>query len=67
MGLSVKYKHWDTEMINRHLSVVPVSTPWLNNNPDAKSSVERGLRQAAAGELRDLGSFAEFADLEIDD
>jgi len=40
---------------------------WLIQNADALASVTRGLKQAARGEGRYLGSFAEFADLDIDE
>lgn len=53
--------------IKRHLDALPSCEPWLDNNPEAKASVERGLQQAARGEIHDLGSFSQYADLEIDD
>jgi hypothetical protein len=40
---------------------------WLESCPEAKASVERGLAQAAEGRGKYLGSFAEYADLEIED
>lgn len=33
------------------LAVIPVSEPWLDTNPKAKKSVDRGLAQAKAGRL----------------
>ena len=39
---------------------------WLWQNPAALNSVLRGIEQAAPGEVHDLGSFAQYADLEIE-
>ncbi|MEP6766758.1 MAG: hypothetical protein ABJB66_20755 [Gemmatimonadaceae bacterium] len=40
---------------------------WLEANPAAKAQLALGIQQAERGEVHDLGSFAEFADLECDD
>jgi len=40
---------------------------WLLNNPEAMAALRRGLEDVAAGRVHDMGSFAEFADLPIDD
>lgn len=40
---------------------------WLWDNPEALRSVLRGGAQAAEGDTRYLGSFAEFLDIDIDD
>src|ERR1700687_668164 len=45
---------------------VPVREMWLYRNPAALKKVRQGLSQAAQGKLRDLGSFAKYADEEID-
>jgi hypothetical protein len=45
---------------------VPLHEAWLYENPRALASVRRGLQDAAAGKVHNLGSFAKFADDEID-
>jgi hypothetical protein len=45
---------------------VPVREMWLYRNPVALAKVREGLAQAAEGKLHDLGSFAKYADDEID-
>lgn len=53
--------------IEKHLKKIPSCQPWIKDNSPAKDSLERGLQQAAEGRGRHLGSFAQFADLEIED
>ena len=40
---------------------------WLWQNPEAIATVQTGITQAAQGETRSLGSFAQYANLEVDD
>jgi hypothetical protein len=40
---------------------------WLWKNPAALAAVQTGMRQAAQGETQSLGSFAQYANLNIDD
>lgn len=49
------------------LESIPENQRWLWQNPEALAMVLRGLQEAASGKGRYLGSFAEYADLEIDD
>ncbi len=45
------------------LLVIPVSEPWLNKNPKAKKSVERGIVQAKAGRLTKINEdFTKYID-----
>ena len=47
------------------MAVVPISEPWLDHNPKAKASVERGLADAKAGRLVDASEdFSKFIDKE---
>jgi hypothetical protein len=40
---------------------------WLWKNSEALAMVRRGIQEASEGKGRSLGSFAQYADLEIDD
>jgi hypothetical protein len=46
---------------------IPERELWLWQNAEALASVKRGLKQSAENQGRSLGSFAQYADLEIDD
>lgn len=46
---------------------LPEREQWLWQNEVALNSVQRGVTQVATGERQHLGSFAQYADLEIDD
>ncbi|MEP6755666.1 MAG: hypothetical protein ABJA67_09210 [Chthonomonadales bacterium] len=46
---------------------VPSHEMWLLKNPEAMESIKRGIEDAKNGRIHDMGSFAQFADLEIDD
>ncbi len=45
---------------------IPAREKWLFENAGALGAVKAGLEQAAAGETRSLGSFAEYADEDIE-
>lgn len=49
------------------VKTVPEREAWLWANEQALDSVKRGISEAACGETHSLGSFADFADIEIDD
>jgi hypothetical protein len=40
---------------------IPVSEAWLFENKNALDSVDRGMAEAAKGQLIDRGSFAKYA------
>lgn len=56
-----------TSFMVRDAHNIPQEELWVWEDPTVWDSLERGLRQAQAGEVHDLGSFAQYADLEIDD
>lgn len=47
-------------------TTIPLREAWLYRNPGALKSVMMGIEQAGRGELHDLGSFARYADDDIE-
>lgn len=45
---------------------VPMHEAWLLRNPEALAKVKEGIRQASEGQLESIGSFAKYADDEIE-
>lgn len=41
---------------------IPAQELWLHNNPKAMAKVKRGIADAEAGRLFDLGDFTQFAE-----
>ena len=56
----------DGNLILEPFAEIPAREAWLFDNPTALDAVKQGLAQAAGGKSRALGSFAEYADQEID-
>lgn len=45
---------------------VPMHEAWLLRNPEALAKVKEGIKQASEGKLESVGSFAKYADNEIE-
>jgi hypothetical protein len=56
----------DGNIVLEPYSEIPAREKWLFGNPQALEAVKAGLAQAATGETCSLGSFAEYADEDID-
>ena len=54
-------------MIDAKKVSIPESERWLFENPEALAAVKQGLKESAEGKGEYLGSFAQYADLEIDE
>lgn len=55
------------EILLTPLASIPKREAWLWQNPGAMALVLEGLRQSAAGQTHNLGSFAEYADVNTDE
>lgn len=56
----------DGNIILEPFTEIPAREKWLFNNEVALGAVKAGLEQAAARQTRSLGSFAQYADEDID-
>jgi hypothetical protein len=63
----LRQSNQDEELIREYLANFPPADSWLEYNLAAKASLERGLQQASQSEGRFIRSFAEFANLDVDD
>jgi hypothetical protein len=45
---------------------VPMHELWLYRNPEALKTVLKGLEEAGAGKVKELGSFGKYADDDIE-
>ena len=48
-------------------SAIPERERWLYENPEALAAVKRGLADIAAGRVHRRQSYAQYADIEIED
>jgi len=56
----------DGNIILEPFTEIPAREKWLFDNEAALGAVKAGLENAAAGQTRSLGSFARYADKDID-
>ena len=56
----------DGNIILEPFTEIPAREKWLFENAAALSAVKAGLAQATEGDTRTLGSFAQFADEDIE-
>lgn len=55
------------EILLSPVVTIPEQEFWLWQNTSALAAVRRGIEQADQNEVHDLGSFAQYADLEVED
>ena len=58
----IVFKQPDGNLLLEPLMEIPAREKWLFDNPEALSSVKRGLKQSAEGKVVSRGSFRKFAD-----
>ncbi len=56
----------DHKIILEPYTEIPASEKWLFTNKKALKKVEQGLKDAASGRLSDKGSFAKYADDDLE-
>ena len=52
----------DGDILLTPLVSIPARERWVWDRPELLDSIRRGIEQAAAGDLHDLGSFKKYAD-----
>ena len=52
----------DGKILLEPMAAIPAKELWLHQTPGALKSVERGLKQSAAGKVVSLGRFAQQAE-----
>jgi hypothetical protein len=62
---SVKAYKEGNKIILEPMAEIPAYEAWLHENPKALKSIQKGIKEAKEGKLRDRQSYAEFADDEI--
>lgn len=73
IGVATKDKSYrvlqnaEGEILMVPVVTIPEREVWLYQNPDAMAAVKQGIAEAEAGNIHDMGSFAQYADLEIED
>lgn len=67
-GVSSFHAHLmeDGRIILEPFAEIPAREKWLFNNQAALNAVKTGISQAAAGKTREIGSFAQYADEDIE-
>ena len=65
-NLSDLKRNASADQINAHPSFGIQREAWFYKNPNALASVQRGLEQSANGETIPLGSFAKFAEDDLE-
>ncbi len=64
---SLKAYEKDGKIILEPMVEIPARELWLHNNKEALSSLRKGIEDAKAGRVRYIGSFAEFADDDLEE
>jgi len=73
LGVDVKQKTYRLlsnelgQILLEPVVAIPEHEAWLFNNAVALAAVKQGVQESGAGQAKPLGSFAQYADLEIDD
>ena len=57
----------DGTLVLTPVAIIPERELWIWKNEKAITAVKEGLEQSAMGEAKFIGSFAQYANLEIED